>query len=280
MQGVLGDRALLVLELCGREVAALALERDLRRGKDLRAVLHLVAERTEGKLVLLHRGVVGVLRRLPLVPCLHLFVIPFIVVALRAAVVVFLVGVVERLFRGVEVVARRLCLFQILLHIHGGKLLRRDGRQCAERERRGQLLADHRVELAAKRGDVHVERRLAALKLNLARLCLLERHGADLPELIAQLQLRKRAVQRRVLPRERGGLLLKPEEGYVGGLRHLDGGILHVFELVDDAGVVLLQLAVAHGVELLAQRIVLCLERLVRQRSDRGAYGADRCLRC
>ena len=62
MQGVLGDRALLVPELCGREVAALALERDLRRIQCARIALHAVIERAEAQLEVLHGGVVGVLR--------------------------------------------------------------------------------------------------------------------------------------------------------------------------------------------------------------------------
>ena len=96
MQGVLGDRALLVPELCGREVAALTLERDLRRIQRARVALHAVIERAKAQLEVLHGGVVGVLRRLPPVLDGNILIIVLVVAEIARLVFVFLVRVLER----------------------------------------------------------------------------------------------------------------------------------------------------------------------------------------
>ena len=139
----------------------------------------------------------------------NILIIVLVVAEIARLVFVFLVRVLERELGGVEIIARRLCLFQVLLHIHGGKLLCGHPGKRIERERRGQLLPDHGVELTAQLCDGGIKRRFSALHLRLARFRLLKRHGADLTELIAQLHFHDRAVKRRGLSRQRGGLLLQ-----------------------------------------------------------------------
>ena len=193
----------------------------------------------------------------------NILIIVLVVAEIARLVFVFLVRVLERELGSVKVVARCLRLFQVLLHIHGGKLLRGHPGKRIERERRGQLLPDHGVELTAQLCGGGIDRRFSALHLRLARFRLLKRHGADLTELIAQLHFLDRAVKRRILSRQRGGLVLEREKADIQRFTRRQKRSLRVAELADEVGVVLLELALLDVVEGLAQGVVALCKGLI-----------------
>ena len=193
----------------------------------------------------------------------NILIIVLVVAEIPRLVLVFLVGVLERELGCVEIIARRLCLFQVLLHIHGGKLLHGHPGKRIERERRSQLLPDHGVELTAQLCGGGIDCRFSALHLRLARFRLLKRHGADLTELIAQLHFLDRAVKRRILSRQRGGLVLEREKADIQRFTRRQKRSLRVAELADEVGVVLLELALLDVVEGLAQGVVALCKGLI-----------------
>ena len=199
----------------------------------------------------------------------NILIIVLVVAEVARLVLVFLIGIVERELGGVKVVAHCLRFFQVLLHIHGGKLLRGHPGKRIERERRGQLLPDHGVELTAQLCDGGIKRRFSALHLRLARFRLLKRHGADLTELIAQLHFLDRAVKRRGLTGQGRGLVLQAQQVYVERLPRHQKLVFRVAELADQIGIILLELTVLNVVEGLAQRIVLILKTLIGVRLAR-----------
>lgn len=128
---------------------------------------------------------------------------------------------------------------------------------------RGQLFPDHGVELTAQLCGGGIDRRFSALHLRLARFRLLKRHGADLTKLIAQLHFLDRAVKRRILSRQRGGLVLEREKAYIQRFTRRQKRSLRVAELADEVGVVLLELALLDVVEGLAQGVVALCKGLI-----------------
>ena len=193
----------------------------------------------------------------------NILIIVLVVAEIARLVLVFLIGIVERELGSVKVVAHCLRFFQVLLHIHGGKLLRGHLGKRIERERRGQLLPDHGVELTAQLCGGGIDCRFSALHLRLARFRLLKRHGADLTKLIAQLHFLDRAVKRRILSRQRGGLVLEREKAYIQRFTRRQKRSLRVAELADEVGVVLLELALLDVVEGLAQGVVALCKGLI-----------------